>query len=184
MSQMKLDHDTHNAVNTAVALVNTHDVADARDDLHGPQDLRRLVLAGGYAKSEPISAAVVEAVRPVRDALRAVFALPEDDAVAALDRLVAGAGALPRLVRHDGSGWHFHYTAAATGWAPTLAADLAMGLLVVIRDYGRDRLGVCAGEACEDVFVDLSRNASKRYCDPRTCGNRAAVRAYRARQTD
>jgi predicted RNA-binding Zn ribbon-like protein len=32
------------------------------------------------------------------------------------------------------------------------------------------------------VFVDLSRNRSRRYCDSRTCGNRLHVAAYRARQ--
>lgn len=59
-----------------------------------------------------------------------------------------------------------------------------MGLLLVIRDLGYERLGICASDSCDDVFVDLSRNASKRYCDPRSCGNRAAVRAYRARKGD
>lgn len=180
---MKLDHDTQNSVDTVVALLNTHDVAEGRDDLRVPEDLRRIVVAHGYVKSRPITDGVIEEVRPLRDRLRAVFAMAEDEAVAVLDDLVAQAGALPRLVRHDGSGWHFHYTDADTDWAATLAADLAMGLLVVIRDWGHARLGVCAGDTCDDVFVDLSRNASKRYCDPRTCGNRAAVRAYRARQT-
>lgn len=181
---MNLDHDTGNAVATAVALLNTHDVAEDRDDLRTAADLRAIVSANGYAKALPITDDVVAAVRPVRDRLRAAFQVPEDEAVALLDDLVDWAGARPRLVRHDGAGWHFHYTDDDTPWPATLAADLAMGLLVVIRDFGFGRLGTCAGEGCADVFVDLSRNASKRYCDPRRCGNRAAVRAYRARQGD
>ena len=32
-----------------------------------------------------------------------------------------------------------------------------------------------------DLFVDLSKNRSRRYCD-RGCGNRANVAAYRARK--
>ena len=181
---MNLDHDTRNAVAAAVALVNTADVQTGEDALAGAADLQAIVRANGYAKALPITDAVVAEVRPVRDRLRAAFAGDEASAVAILDALVEQAGARPRLVRHDGSGWHFHYTDDDTPWPATLAADLAMGLLVVIRDLGHSRLGVCAGDACQDVFVDLSRNASKRYCDPRSCGNRAAVRAYRARRAD
>lgn len=180
---MKLDHDTGNSVEVAVALVNTHDVVEGRDDLRGPEDLRRVV-AGVYIKPTPIDGRVVEEVRGVRDRLREIFGMEEAAAVEALNDLVAAAAVRPRLMRHDGTDWHFHYTEADTGWADTLAADLAMGLLVVIRDFGHGRLGICAGDGCDDVYVDLSRNASKRYCDPRSCGNRAAVRAYRARQAD
>ncbi|MEO7071362.1 MAG: CGNR zinc finger domain-containing protein, partial [Nostocoides sp.] len=36
-------------------------------------------------------------------------------------------------------------------------------------------------EDCDDVFVDLSRNRSKRFCDA-ICGNRENVAAYRARR--
>jgi predicted RNA-binding Zn ribbon-like protein len=182
MSQMKLDHDTLNAVQVAVALVNSHDPVAAVDELVSPEDLGRIVRAGAYVKPQPITDAVLADVRPLRQRLRSVFGMDEADAVDALDDLVAESGAMPRLVRHDGSGWHFHFTAPETSWADALAADLAMGLLFVIRDFGFARLGECAAETCGKVFVDLSRNASKRYCDPKTCGNRAAVAAYRARQ--
>ena len=53
---------------------------------------------------------------------------------------------------------------------------------VVIGDGGFDRLRLCARDDCDDVFVDASRNRSRRFCDPATCGNRAHVAAYRARQ--
>ena len=44
-----------------------------------------------------------------------------------------------------------------------------------------DRLRVCASETCTDVLVDLSKNRSRRFCEA-SCGNRASVAAYRARQ--
>ena len=40
---------------------------------------------------------------------------------------------------------------------------------------------VCAGDGCQGVVVDLSRNRSRRFCST-ACGNRAAVAAYRARR--
>ena len=56
-----------------------------------------------------------------------------------------------------------------------------MALVDVIRADAVDRLRVCAGEDCEDVLVDLSRNRSRKFCDG-TCGTRANVAAYRARK--
>jgi predicted RNA-binding Zn ribbon-like protein len=44
------------------------------------------------------------------------------------------------------------------------------------------RLRECAGEACGWVFLDRTKNASRRWCDMAECGNRAKARRYRARQ--
>jgi predicted RNA-binding Zn ribbon-like protein len=44
------------------------------------------------------------------------------------------------------------------------------------------RVKVCAGEGCGWVFVDESRNGSRRWCDSRDCGNRERVRRHLARQ--
>jgi predicted RNA-binding Zn ribbon-like protein len=32
------------------------------------------------------------------------------------------------------------------------------------------------------VFIDVSKNASRRYCDSQTCGNRLHAARYRARR--
>jgi len=51
----------------------------------------------------------------------------------------------------------------------------------LIVDVGANRLGVCSAERCDNVYVDTSPNASKRYCSER-CASRANVAAYRARR--
>ena len=51
----------------------------------------------------------------------------------------------------------------------------------MLRDEGAARLRGCAAPGCDGVFVDLSRNRSRRYCDTGNCGNRVHVAAYRAR---
>jgi predicted RNA-binding Zn ribbon-like protein len=43
------------------------------------------------------------------------------------------------------------------------------------------RVKVCAGEGCGWVFLDESRNASRKWCDSRDCGNRERVRRHLAR---
>ena len=56
-----------------------------------------------------------------------------------------------------------------------------MALVELVRTSQSERLQVCSGEHCEDVYVDLSRNRSRKFCDG-TCGTRANVAAYRARK--
>ena len=42
-------------------------------------------------------------------------------------------------------------------------------------------LRVCASESCAWLFLDTSRNGSRRWCSMRTCGNRAKARRHHAR---
>jgi predicted RNA-binding Zn ribbon-like protein len=58
--------------------------------------------------------------------------------------------------------------------------ELAVASAIVVRDGGLDRLRVCASPDCGSVFVDVSRNRSRRYCDT-LCANRQHVAAYRQR---
>jgi predicted RNA-binding Zn ribbon-like protein len=51
----------------------------------------------------------------------------------------------------------------------------------VIRTDELGRLQVCGAEDCADVYIDLSKNRSRRFCST-SCGNRANVAAYRARR--
>ena len=44
-----------------------------------------------------------------------------------------------------------------------------------------DRIRRCAADDCDLVFVDESRTGSRRWCSMQRCGNRAKVRAHRAR---
>jgi predicted RNA-binding Zn ribbon-like protein len=45
-----------------------------------------------------------------------------------------------------------------------------------------DRIRECPGQGnCGWLFLDVSKNASRRWCDMRSCGNRAKVRRHYAR---
>jgi predicted RNA-binding Zn ribbon-like protein len=66
------------------------------------------------------------------------------------------------------------------GFAKWLGATTAMALAIVLCEYGKERLGVCAAPRCRDAFIDTSKNKQKRYCDDK-CANRENVAAFRAR---
>ena len=60
-------------------------------------------------------------------------------------------------------------------------AALAQDAIAV---FGRERarLGTCDDEACGALMLSSSRGPRRRWCSMQTCGNRAKVAAYRARQ--
>jgi predicted RNA-binding Zn ribbon-like protein len=100
-----------------------------------------------------------------------------------LNALLAETGAVPQIVAHDGRGPHIHVSRPAAPLADRIAAHLAMGLAELVVAGEMERVRTCAAQPCRSVFVDLSRNRSRRYCDSRTCGNRLHVAAYRARRS-
>ena len=46
------------------------------------------------------------------------------------------------------------------------------------------RIHRCAGPSCGRLFLDTSKNGSRRWCDMKTCGNRAKVRLHRQRRLE
>jgi CGNR zinc finger len=67
-------------------------------------------------------------------------------------------------------------TARRSGW-DGFVDDLTLPIVDLIRRNAR--LAVCGNSACRLVFVDDSRNQSRRWCDDAGCGNRVRVRRYR-----
>jgi predicted RNA-binding Zn ribbon-like protein len=107
----------------------------------------------------------------------------EATAIGMLNALLAETGATPQIVAHHGRGPHIHVSSPTAPLADRMAAHFAMGLAELVVAGESERFRTCAAPACRSVFVDLSRNRSRRYCDSRTCGNRIHVAAYRARRS-
>jgi len=174
---------TDEAVRLTVDLVNTYNPRRDTDRLDAPAALSEVLDKHQFTYSRTITGRDLEQVRTLRRRLRAVFETEsESEAASIINAVLAESGALPRLTDHDGKHWHVHYTSEETPLVDRLGSETAMGLAVVITDGGFDRMRVCQGEGCLDVFVDMSRNRSRRFCSPEICGNRASVTAYRQRQ--
>ena len=118
------------------------------------------------------------------DELREVFVScgmgDVDAAAAAVNALLRRSGAAPHLIRHDTEPWHLHFHTADASLIAGWAAGYAMGLAIVIGTGHADRLGVCTAQPCDRVYVDLSRNGTRRFCSTR-CANRISVAAHHAR---
>ncbi|GAA3180733.1 CGNR zinc finger domain-containing protein [Blastococcus jejuensis] len=104
----------------------------------------------------------------------------QPDVLNRLNELLALARPRPYATDHDGE-LHLHYARPDAPVLEQLTTTVAMGLAQVVVQHGWQRLGICSAEGCDDVYVDTSRNASRRYCS-NTCASRSTVAAYRARK--
>ena len=59
--------------------------------------------------------------------------------------------------------------------------ELARAAVALLTSEVRRRIRQCADEKCGWFFIDQSRNHSRRWCDMRSCGNRAKARRSYAR---
>lgn len=182
---MNFDSYTDRSVAVAVDLVNTLSPVSGNEHLGTVDDLAAFLDAHGMHPSRPATQRDLDEVRSIRERVRRVFeAGDEGRASALLNSLLRDVDAHPQLANHDEEPWHIHFAPTEAPIARHMAATGAMGLAVVIAEGGYERLGVCAWERCQDVFVDASRNRSRQYCDPAVCGNRASVAAHRRRQKE
>jgi predicted RNA-binding Zn ribbon-like protein len=165
-------------VRLAVDLVNSWDVLEDDPELmKDPATLQRFLLRRGHGRFRTNTQDLAE-VRAVRDALREAFsAKTEAEAVRLLNRIVARSGAKPQLER-SGDRWRVRWVGPL---ADTVASATSMSLLEAIRDDGWERFGMCAGAPCCCVFVDRSKNRSRRFCSD-LCSDRVAQAALRSRR--
>lgn len=177
---MAFTHDTEMALLAAATLVNS---AGEPDTLITIADLDAFYEELEYTGRRDGTEAELAEVRAVRAELRDLLTADKDDAVALVNRFLADANAVPRLVRHGDYDWHIHATGPDADLVTRIRVETAMAMIDLIRADELSRLGICADDDCEGIVLDLSRNRSKRFCST-TCGNRNAVAAYRARQAD
>jgi predicted RNA-binding Zn ribbon-like protein len=185
------------ALDFANTVGGTH-VRPTHDHLRDYRDIARFaVLAGGLqpgvakrlaerAERDPRrAAAVYELGIALREAIWGVFSAlasgeaPRDEDLALIGDAAAAGAARSRLVYdRDGVGW-------------SLPADgdelerplwgIARSAADLLTSNDRDRVKECASATCEWVFLDRSRNHSRRWCDMSDCGNRAKARRFHAK---
>ncbi len=147
------------------------------------EEAARLSRLGSRSPTEALG--VWERAVRLRDALRAIFcAVAEGRRIRpgqleVLNSELAGAMARSQVVPTDtGFTWLWAEGGKALDcvlWpiARSAADLLTEGPLGAIR--------LCEGRGCGWVFLDPSRNRTRRWCDMRTCGNRAKARRHHER---
>ncbi len=174
---MVFAHDTVASLRSAVDLVNSGEEPDTLTEV---AHVAAWFAAHGYSGRRDGDEAELAALRALRPVLRDLLTTDRDRAAALVNAMLADAGAVPQLVRHDALDWHIHAVPVDAPLHRRVVVETAMAMVDVIRTDELSRLSVCADDRCGGLVLDLSRNRSRRYCST-ACANRNAVAAYRAR---
>ena len=161
----------------------------AQAELLAPGDAAGLAVR---AETEPrLAAAAIGQARDLREVLYRLFsavAARRDPAASDLERFNA---ALPEALAHlrlERRGADYAWT-----WVPVDAppAMLTAPLWPILRSAAdlltsaeRQQVRECGGSACTWLFLDRSRNRSRRWCSMESCGNRAKAQRHYHRRRD
>jgi predicted RNA-binding Zn ribbon-like protein len=184
-------HAHEASLETSLDFINTLGLSGVawREVLPTPAIAADWLAGHGIAHAEAALASLerpggVERLRAVRSALReigeaSVHHRPADPAaVTELNRTLRARSYLEIAPSDDGVVLGHRHVGDAL--------DDALATLIepVVREIAagrRERLRVCANDACRWVFFDDSRTGRRRWCDMATCGNRAKAARHRAR---
>ena len=146
------------------------------------------LVAGGAARPDEAARVLARAVA-LREAIYGVFdplargGNADPEGLAGLNAELRRALGHARLERR-GDAYALAWDRPGSG-DPELDAPLwpvARSAMELLLDADLSRLGECDSDTCGFLFLDTTRNKSRRWCDTRVCGNRARVRAHRRRQ--
>jgi hypothetical protein len=141
------------------------------------------VFARFHESSVPFEPEESEHIGRLAAALHDVFLLfaagEVAETVPMINALLREFPAAPHISAEPPWSLHYHDDAlpAAPGWQIGCAAALGSFVSSGAWRY----IGECEAERCDRVFLDDTRNRSKRFCSTR-CQNREKVRSFRLRQ--
>jgi len=103
-----------------------------------------------------------------------------DAAATRLNELLAAHPAHPHLAKDHGH-WRLHHHPVDAALVPMATAVCAGAMARMVGAGAGSRLGTCDSDDCDRVFLDGSKNGSRRFCST-TCQNRVKAAAFRRRR--
>jgi predicted RNA-binding Zn ribbon-like protein len=131
-----------------------------------------------------------EAARELREAAaNALYAVVEDSDPQPAD-LRKLAGHFQSARQHQQFVWSASPTGSKFAWewgAAQSEADLPVWILslqaaALLTSDAMSKLRTCGIETCRWLFLDTSKNHTRRWCDMKLCGNRMKARRFQARR--
>ncbi|GLV53392.1 hypothetical protein KDH_02470 [Dictyobacter sp. S3.2.2.5] len=134
------------------------------------------------------AAAVLSSALTLREAIYQIFSdvvadhSPQQESLAIFQQAYADAIVHAQLVL-EAEGFTFSWRHNARNLSLPLWV-IAHSALELLRSQEWRRVKKCPGDGCGWLFVDRSRNQSRRWCNGQNCGNRVRVRQhYQRRRT-
>jgi len=133
------------------------------------------------------AARVLRAARELREALAATF-------YACLEGRSPAVADVGVLERHFHAAYQrlelrWHTAGMSWQWGQASQAELPLWALAraaseLLLSGARERVRACGAQSCRWLFLDTSKNHTRRWCNMRVCGNRMKARRFHARHAD
>ncbi len=181
--------------------VGGHRLTAPREDLETPEDLVSWGLQSSWLDQEHAHPMLVEIqlrpaearaalarVRLFREALFRVFlavsedALPAPEPLETFEREARRAWSERRLVRTPDRG--YRWVSPESARLDAFIPRLALAASELLTGPERARVRICeatAMDGCGWLFLDTSKNGTRRWCEMATCGNKYKARRHYAR---
>lgn len=182
-----MSHYREQFIQFVVDFANTYDpFLDEPEFLRTPADLQEFLQQRHIEMSGPFTEIEFMRVRQLRDRLRDIFLRLETSDAAEIEGTINSLlGTSPVNLQasiSEGEPTEIKYEIPTTvALVERLAVQTGLGLTLALQQYGAERLKVCAAAPCQEVFIDVSKNKSRRFCGER-CANRYNVAHFRERQ--
>jgi predicted RNA-binding Zn ribbon-like protein len=184
-----LDGHTIAIVRQAVALMNALVPGQDRGRQHrlGTGDDLRAQVQAAIPPGDDHTVTAAEADRlaaiaaELYGAVAAHSAGDVDTAAERINEMIHRYDGRPTLLRHGAGPWHLHFHGPQASYVDAVGGGQATALAFVFGSEQSNRLGICSAPECDRVYLDDSRNATRRFCCT-TCQNRVKVAAFRARR--
>ncbi len=138
------------------------------------------------SKTQAECAGVLVACRDLREAAAEVLyarvdeRTPPSGAKSTLNRYFLEARAQQRLGwKAPRLRWEWLPSAESAAELPLWLLSLSAARLLLSDDM--ERVRACENDECRWLFVDTSKNHTRRWCDMKVCGNRVKARKFKAR---
>jgi predicted RNA-binding Zn ribbon-like protein len=148
------------------------------------QEAQRLLEEATHRPAE--AASVLERAVSIREAIYRIFKAvaeevpPEADDLVVLSAAVADAQSHARIVPKEGGfTWDWAGDEIELG---RMLWPVARSAADILTSDELDDVRVCASDSCNWLFLDTSKNHSRRWCDMKSCGNRAKARRFYGRK--
>lgn len=102
-----------------------------------------------------------------------------DDALAAIDSSLGGP-TLRRFLKSNRGSFTVDVEPSRHDWA-FVASEIAVSFVELLRTHDLHRVKLCGNPDCKWVFLDESKNRSRRWCAD-SCGNLVKVRRFRQKK--
>jgi len=173
------DHP-HELFNNYSDLVTWSSQAQVLSDQEAQQ-----LLAGAERQPGEASSVLAQAIA-VREAIYRIFKavaqdeMPESDDLVSLSTAIAEA-MIHALIVPTAGGFTWEWVDTEVNLDRMLWPVVRSAEDLLISDE-LDAVRVCASDTCNWLFMDTSKNHSRRWCDMKSCGNRAKARRYYSRK--